>query len=70
MECVNSKAEKLIFVFFLVVASGAMEVHRNFAAILGYLDGTHGSELWIRNVDDSASDIYETNSSLQYQKSK
>jgi len=47
-----------------------MEVHRNFAAILGYLDGTHGSELWIRNVDDSASDIYETNSSLQYQKGK
>lgn len=61
----NDKVEEANILFFfslLVIASRAMEVYCNFATILGYLDGAYGSELWIRNINDPASNIHETNS--------
>jgi len=47
-----------------------MEGHCNFASILGYPDGAYGSKLWIRDPDDPASNIHETNSPFQYPKGK
>jgi len=47
-----------------------MEGHCDLASILGYPDGTYGSKLWIRDSDDTASNIHETDSQFQYSKGK
>ena len=41
-----------------------MDFDRYFATVLGYPDSAHGPELRIRDVDDSAADLHETDSTL------
>lgn len=46
------------------VSTRTMDFDRYFATVLGYPDSAHGPELRIRDVDDSAADLHETDSTL------
>lgn len=48
------------------VSTGTMVIDRHVVTVLGHPYSTHGTKLWIRNVDDRATDLHETNLELRY----
>lgn len=46
------------------VSTRTMDFDHYLATVLGYPDSAHGPKLRIRDVDDTAADLHETDSTL------